>query len=957
MLKIFISYTTDDLSDAEALEHILQNNGFEVFFAPRSMANQGGENYTEPIVDNLGTSDLFLIVVSQNSMNSNEVNSELNLAFHHPKFILPVRIDRAALTGNFIYFLGSRNRIEGESPITNEILDRVVNSIKEWEKKPKTPDMIRLIIEDYIGRGDGIIAGESGLTQECSYIDVAGIGQKYVHDVYVLPTVVNKRTNARSTGRMALRTVLDCESPVVVTANAGFGKSVFSKELVLEMNFKNKENIDTLEEIVPILIDLGKEFGGMNENVILENVILNNLNKHVRTYKDNNGEDQQLTLAELKKFMDYSRTVLIFDGVDEISDNNVFDRIFNELNSNHLFENSMFIFTSRPTKKFENRQIRGKNVVEFEIEAFDDVQQEDYVRKNARLRGLSDEQIRDLLHQLLSVNNSITSNPLLLSQLINIYACGEHHTIPGATVMIYQESVNLILETTVGSLQQEAFTPLFLNKALCCLAKKHLERLDVQLDDDDVAATLQSFLIDNKGIAQDDAPVYARQLKNALAASNLYANGRFQHKTISEYFLSLELFTMFFKQGKLTENERKIEQLEEIIDRCCEDGYNQTCFELLFEQLDPCADPSIDELVGMFLNAEGVNIDWLVATVSGLRRNAGSALKEIYKYLIKNVVRGKENLYDRMVYYFSKNRNVIALASAAKDYIKHHFIDDGRGALRVLAIVRDLVVLVYDVAKKTDLQDRAAKRSLKSLYEDAPSPEFFDERVALCQLFYDDEVDDEELRKKVETGLKHDNCDCYPAFLSLSTYLHISSCGAKKQIFNDPCELCIEDNVFEVGGTRPIVGLEIVAAEKVLSNTFYNQPKLSCIYLYGVKEIEDNAFARCSSLCKLYLGDYVERIGQSAFAWDENLKVVELPKHISKIDKMAFASSGIKSIRLPETLEEIKEGVFYGCKELETVNKPASLKKIGYRAFSWCVSLRDFNLEGVEFVDDCAFTS
>ena len=273
-LTIFVSYTTKDLESATRLHDALKAHNFDVWFAPESLKEKGGDYYTNEIVKGLNSADLFLIVVSENSMNSPEVNSELNLAFHHPKYIIPVRLDRSELLGNFAYFLGSRNRIETSDPINQSDINRVIDSIEDWKVKPKTPDMVKLIIDDYIGRGDQLM-----ILLELHHL----------YKIYVLPTLVNMETNAKFTGHMALRSIVENEAPIIVSADAGIGKSVFAKSLILETITKNKENVDTVEECIPFIIELGKEFGVEDVDKKLEDVILKNLNSYVKSFKDNYG--------------------------------------------------------------------------------------------------------------------------------------------------------------------------------------------------------------------------------------------------------------------------------------------------------------------------------------------------------------------------------------------------------------------------------------------------------------------------------------------------------------------------------------------------------------------------------------------------------------------------------------------------------------------------------------------
>lgn len=78
------------------------------------------------------------------------------------------------------------------------------------------------------------------------------------------------------------------------------------------------------------------------------------------------------------------------------------------------------------------------------------------------------------------------------------------------------------------------------------------------------------------------------------------------------------------------------------------------------------------------------------------------------------------------------------------------------------------------------------------------------------------------------------------------------------------------------------------------------------------------------------------------FEVKSTIKGIELPSTIKRIGDHAFngnryyANMLLKSVTLPEGLEEIGECGFYMIPTLETITFPSTLKKIGYRAFSEC---------------------
>ena len=82
-------------------------------------------------------------------------------------------------------------------------------------------------------------------------------------------------------------------------------------------------------------------------------------------------------------------------------------------------------------------------------------------------------------------------------------------------------------------------------------------------------------------------------------------------------------------------------------------------------------------------------------------------------------------------------------------------------------------------------------------------------------------------------------------------------------------------------------------------------------------------------------------IGEDAFLEDSRIEKVVVGGGADAIESYAFSlCKNLKSVVLPETLQEINLGAFSSCENLETVNLPEKLRIIGPKAFSGCKSLK-----------------
>ncbi len=86
-----------------------------------------------------------------------------------------------------------------------------------------------------------------------------------------------------------------------------------------------------------------------------------------------------------------------------------------------------------------------------------------------------------------------------------------------------------------------------------------------------------------------------------------------------------------------------------------------------------------------------------------------------------------------------------------------------------------------------------------------------------------------------------------------------------------------------------------------------------------VMRIDEGAFLNCSSLESLTIGKSVEKIGASAFSGTA-LRAVDIPSSVKIIDGRAFADcTYLKEVNLGEGVSELKYEAFSGCTALSTV--------------------------------------
>lgn len=114
--RIFISYSSADKDIAAALAQILENFGKKVWYAPRDIISR---DYASAIVRAITDATHFVVILSKNSIKSQHVLNEVDLAFGELKRnikIMPLIIDENKLPPSFLYYLSRQQWSDAKNP-------------------------------------------------------------------------------------------------------------------------------------------------------------------------------------------------------------------------------------------------------------------------------------------------------------------------------------------------------------------------------------------------------------------------------------------------------------------------------------------------------------------------------------------------------------------------------------------------------------------------------------------------------------------------------------------------------------------------------------------------------------------------------------------------------------------------------------------------------------------------
>ena len=126
---------------------------------------------------------------------------------------------------------------------------------------------------------------------------------------------------------------------------------------------------------------------------------------------------------------------------------------------------------------------------------------------------------------------------------------------------------------------------------------------------------------------------------------------------------------------------------------------------------------------------------------------------------------------------------------------------------------------------------------------------------------------------------------------------------------------------------------------------------------YPVTSIGDEAFAYCSSLTSVTIGNSVTIIGDSAFYGCGSLTSITIPDSVKSIGDWSFSvCSSLTSITIPNNVTSIGDHAFYYCSSLTSVTIGNSVTSIGDWSFEKCSSLTSVTIgNSVTSIGDWSF--
>lgn len=175
--------------------------------------------------------------------------------------------------------------------------------------------------------------------------------------------------------------------------------------------------------------------------------------------------------------------------------------------------------------------------------------------------------------------------------------------------------------------------------------------------------------------------------------------------------------------------------------------------------------------------------------------------------------------------------------------------------------------------------------------------------------------------------------------------------GNNDSIYNIPTEaITIGKKAF--AGSKNLTSIIIPnSVNRIQNEAFMNVPLSTIEIPNSIVYLEELALKDCNSLKAIY-GKY-SSLDNKCLIYNNTImkyatavtdETFNIPDGVKTIGKWAFYGGKFKTIKLPNTITNIKDYAFYNCRKLENIDISDNLLTIGDAAFMLCLNLTSINL-------------
>ena len=162
---VFISYSSQDRATADAVRDHLQANDVACWMAPHDITP--GSDWAAAIVEAIDRSQVFLLVLSRASNESDDVKREVGRASHRGIPIVPFFIEQVTLSKHLEYFLATTHWLGADARHTELRMAHLLTTVQQLigDKKEPAPAPPEPPATNDLQDSGGLVDAESTVLQ------------------------------------------------------------------------------------------------------------------------------------------------------------------------------------------------------------------------------------------------------------------------------------------------------------------------------------------------------------------------------------------------------------------------------------------------------------------------------------------------------------------------------------------------------------------------------------------------------------------------------------------------------------------------------------------------------------------------------------------------------------------------------------------------------------------------
>lgn len=542
--------------------------------------------------------------------------------------------------------------------------------------------------------------------------------------------------------------LFDRDYNYVVLGNAGAGKSLFLKAIMLYISEQRAYQFDNAEILsyLPFRIELKnyiafKKRGDKGCSII--KYLIHSLESE---YSSIIVEDN------LQEILNKEKVVLFFDGLDEIF--NIQDKIDvkNDIENFHNnFKNIKSITTSR-FSGYNEAKFDEKKFCELNILAFNEDQINEYVRKWYQLEEedakLREDEISDFAANMHNIDKELISNPLLLSLIVILYR--NNLKIPESKLEIYQSCTNTLVDKWDAQKQLtiEGIEKGILQKKEAILSDlafwqyEELSSPNPEITYQKAKTKVAESLVKKELADEDNSDGLAESFLVYAQKRSIYFDNNFTHKTFLEYYTAYWIYSNVEKKHIVVERNR-------IIKKYIKNTFWYVVLELLFNLIDKDQPDTeiLDKIIEENSN-DTASLSFLLYVLPSLKNVSERTQMLVYSKTIEQILilkanepkknenkgRVKNNLFNKMC-------SNVQIAKQ-KDIINEAFNIFPDNSLNFYVLMEEMDVLnnrtfIFDNKRETNEYKDCAESNpyMFKLSRNTNASDYLDEILKYIELF------------------------------------------------------------------------------------------------------------------------------------------------------------------------------------------------------------------------------